>query len=264
MASFTRKQVSLLLSVMLLVGCSPVASPTVITPKLPTPTTTVTPIKLPTPTITVTPTPYPTLSPVEALAVRIQNFLGIDVSCPHLCWYGINPGVTSAAGAHAILGDDLVKRWDDSTGGGVTIENGLVKSISIGSSSSEIGFVMSDFIALLGDPAEIRIDVFSGHHCDPSSPFFVYYPSRKLTLYVRFSDAAHGPDLRDDVSGMILNSEFDDGAFDNGIADTADTISLDSYYPLDRTKHPFKRQPWLGFGHIHDYLSGRSWYTCQP
>ncbi len=252
MASFAQKQVPFLFLLMLLTGCIPVASPTVIAPKLPTPSA------------TIVPTAYPTLSPAEALAVRFHNVLGIDVSCPHLCWYGISPGVTSAAEARAILGDGLAKQLDDNKGGHITIENNLVKSIYIGSSSSEIGFVMSDFIALFGDPAEIRIDVFSGMHCDPRGPFFVYYPSRKLTLSVNFSDPAYGPHLQDYVSGMVLNSKFDEGAFDNGSADTDDTISLYSYYPLDRTKHPFKRQPWLGFGHIKDYLPGRSLPTCQP
>ncbi len=251
MASFAQKQVLLLLSLMLLASYIPDASPTVITPKLPKLTTTVTSTKLLTPTITVTHHPYPTLSPAaQALAVRIQNVLGIDVSCPHLCWYGINPGVTSAAEARTILGEGLSKRWDDSTGGGVTIENGLVKSINIGSSSSEIGFVMSDFIALLGDPAEIRIDFSRGKHCDSWTSYFVYYPAQKLTLFVRFSSPA-GPRLDDDIAEMVLNSEFDDA-----------TIKLFSYYPVDRKKDLFKRQPWLGVGHIHDYLPGQSLPAC--
>ena len=250
MASFTWKHIPFLLLLILLVGCIPMASPTVIAPKLPTLTT------------TVTSTPYPTLSPAELFRYALES-LGIDVICPHFCWNGINPGVTSAAEARAILGTDLEKDSDDGFNtGSVTIENDLVKSIYIRSKgSSAIGFVfMSNFIELLGDPAEIRIEWFPGMHCDPSGSYFVYYPSRKLTLFVKYSPP-DGPDLRDDISAMVLNSEFDEGAFDNGSMDN-DTISLFSPYPLDKTKHPFKRQPWLGFGHIHDYLSGRSWPAC--
>jgi hypothetical protein len=219
----------------------PTARPTTVTPVFPTVTPTAHP------TTTVTPTAHPTLS----LAERFRNVLGIDVNCPRLCWNGINPGVTSAAEARAILGIGLLKQWDDDKVGQVTIENDLVKSIYISSSSSELDFRMNDFIQVLGDPAEIRIEVFPGIEC-PFGSFFVYYPSRKLTLYVSSFRNADGPDWQDYPAGMVLNTEFDDNAFYN------DVLMHFWIDPLDKKNHPFKRQPWLGFGHIHDYLSGRS------
>lgn len=235
------KKPGLLLLFLMLISCTPTVLPTA------TPTSTV---RL----TTAVPTAYPTLS----LAERFRRVLGVDVHCSHLCFQGINPGVTSAVEARTILGttsqsDTYLTYWNERAVV-TTFENGLVKSINFSSQSNELNFEMVDFLQLFGDPAEIRIEVFPGIEC-PIGKYFVYYPSQKLVLYVAFFAYGEGPSPMDFPSEMTLNTEFDDNTF----------VGLWGQPLYEPEKYPFKRQPWLGFGHIHDYLPGRSLPTgpCQ-
>jgi hypothetical protein len=190
---------------------------------------------------------------------RLRQVLGIDVQCPYLCWQGIEPGVTSAEKARAMLGVTTQATrysvdWRDGVSVSITSQNGLVKSINLIGQSNNINFFMSDFIELLGDPDEIRIQIFPGIEC-PMGYYFVYYSSRKMVLRVDFFLYDEGPSPDDVPIVIILNTEFDDNTF----------VGLWGQPLYEPEKYPFKRQPWLGFGHIHDYLPGRSLPTgpCQ-
>jgi hypothetical protein len=113
---------------------------------------------------------------------------------------------------------------------GVTIwfEGELVKSISFHGTP----YTVQEFIDLLGEPDEISISLALA----PDAKFlhyFVFFASSKtlIEVYPTFQDT--GPDPRDRVFDLLLNTEFNEETVPEGSGSI---------------------QPWLGYGHIEEYL----------
>jgi len=167
--------------------------------------------------------------------------------CPHVCWLGINPGVTTSADAHRLL---RASEWIDqkkfhieeeesiSTGWYyestkslrtnvfIQLKNGFVQSITIYSLPP---FKIKDFVNLFGNPDKIEIRVVEY----PEAiiiPYGMYYSSRKLSIWSEvYEETDPSPD--NFVAGLHLNVESD-------------------------SEHT---QPWLGFGHLREYLTSQDY-----
>lgn len=222
------------LLLLLLAGCTPVESPTISTTVIPVTSTALgtSPTLSPTP---LPPTPTIILIPIATVAEEVRSNLALDDRCPHFCWLEINPGVTTVEEARALLkassqvdqttisetATEILVDWDGLPVS-ITIENSLVKEIIFG--VQDLVLRMFHFSAFLGEPDEISIRVLHTYHCD-EVVYDLYYSSRKAAVTVFYASPG-GPNLYDSVSGMTLNTEFD-------LSD---------------------RQPWLGYGHIQEYL----------
>jgi hypothetical protein len=110
----------------------------------------------------------------------------------------------------------------------IHFENGLVKSISFGG----MLYTIDDFINLLGEPDEISISVQLAEvnfiH------YAIYFSTRKVLITVSPGNR-NGPDPKDAIFGLELNAEFDNSTLPTGWGSI---------------------RPWLGYGHIKDYLPG--------
>jgi hypothetical protein len=180
------------------------------------------------------------------------NAFEFSEKCPHMCWQGINPGVTTTDEALALLKasdqigqtsyiDDepnktLWLHWftDKSktfhTGVYLGYENGIVTSISF---QNLYPFRIKDLISILGEPSEINIT----QEIEADAEFIrysVFYPEQRIQIEV---GGVHwnSPNPNDDVQSLGLNIEF--------------------YNPL-RPRQKWIIQPWLGYGHLEDYLPG--------
>jgi len=182
----------------------------------------------------------------------IQTF-EVSEQCPHVCWLGINPGVTSVEDAEALLqGSDQIDhktivRSEDSmqvlwtTGG---MEN-LYTRVGLGFQEVDIQtiyftnliFKLDDLIALFGEPEEISIHVEPADN--KSIIYTLYYPSTKTMIY-SISGGSNGPNPKDYVDILSLNAEFDSPNL-----------------PTWRANDYKNRQPWLGYEHLEEYLKNR-------
>ncbi len=145
-----------------------------------------------------------------------------SAECPHVCWLGINPGVTTAENAKALLADSLqinqaflqVSKneifavWlagENNTYPSnidVQISAGIVQSISIGA----MPFTMNDFINLLGEPTEINIRLM--HAADSIYvEYEVYYSKQRIDIQVSPASRS-GPEPTDPISGLWLNTNL--------------------------------------------------------
>jgi hypothetical protein len=192
--------------------------------------------------------PWPPLATAEKAASLSINTLQFNEDCPHLCWIGINPGVTTYQEAKTILStsNQIDQKWLDISpseinaaiwhldstntyngNAAITFENGVVKNIILGNSHIRI----MDLINLLGEPDKISYKVLD----TPDGPgkilfYAVYFSSHKVMIYS--GGGWGGPDSNDPIKGLVLNTEIN-------------TSILPWYTPI---------QPWLGYGHIKEYL----------
>lgn len=183
----------------------------------------------------------------------IQAF-EISEKCSHVCWLGINPSITSVEDAEALLrasnqidqktivgsGDNIQVLWfTDKTKNlysyvYLTYRKGLVQTIDFSTLSN---FTLNDFTAFFGEPDEITIQVEQAPH-GWISTYTLYYSASKTMIYT-LSGGLEGPNPNDFIDDLSLNAEFDG-----------------SDLPPWRADDYENRQPWLGYGHIEDYLPG--------
>ncbi len=221
-----------------LIACTPVTLSTAMPTASPTATSTATP--------TVTQTPTPVISPTPLSMETLRSYLGIDERCSHVCWSGINPGVTSADKARMILGTTQTEKYETTQGYdthiSVYFEKDLVKSIYFEGLADPI-HTLRNYIQLLGKPDEIRSAVWGVYHCD-SLAYLLYFSSRKTTLEI-INGGSNGPNPEDWVFEVALNVEYDDAVLQLRAGKVYD----------DKLS---ERQPWLGYGHFQDYLPGQA------
>jgi hypothetical protein len=184
-------------------------------------------------------------SPIEAFDV--------GENCPHVCWLGINPGVTTATEATAIINKSNQVRQksiiEDKTGIqaewfagtsfpnriGIYFENDLVKQIYV---SNVHPLSVGDLIEFLGEPDEIGININKVSDATYAE-YILFYSSQQSAIFASTINN-NGPNATDGIYILILTDE------------------------LNRQESPKRfiekyqiRQPWLGFGHLKDYFPGQ-------
>ncbi len=201
-----------------------------------------------TPSPTAPPTPDWTKAhsaPTEDLSGYQVNMTALQVSeaCPHLCWLGINPGVTTSAEAHTLLtasdqidqsnmevtDTGIVAKWFTEktkkmvASAYVRFDQGLVKSIAISEMSP---FRLKDIVAVIGEPSGINIDMnITGDIME--MPYGAYYFSRDVLISADAADTGINPN--DPVRSLILNVPYNKDIF----------------------------RIWVGYGHLADYFKGK-------
>jgi hypothetical protein len=184
-------------------------------------------------------------SPIEAFDA--------SENCPHVCWLGINPGVTTEADTKAILNkSNQIKQRsiiEDESGIqaewypvnsfpnriGITFENGFAKQISI---SNVYPLTVGDLVSLFGKPSEIDINinvVSDAVYAD----YMLFYSARQLAIFATTINN-NGPDPKDGILWLVLIDKLDF-----------------NHPPKWLDKQIDNRQPWLGFGHLKDYFPGQ-------
>ena len=177
----------------------------------------------------------------------------VKKQCPHVCWLGINPGKTTIEQAKSIIsisnqidqsntqisGDSITAYWiwgemkDDPSEAYIQFESGIVKTISLG----PLPYKMQDFINLLGEPDNIiawDLERADGYEIG----YQVYFQAQNIVIQVMAGGENgnwNGPDPNDNVFAIWLNTELK-----NDVAPPRFGII----------------RPWLGYGHIKDYLPG--------
>lgn len=176
-----------------------------------------------------------------------------DEHCPHVCWLGINPGVTTIEEARSLLrsSNQINQKLysDDETGYpvewrtgqlptrvGIYSENGIVKRISFGVSTFPL--TMNGIINLLGEPEQISITWEQAPDDDCCISYVIYYPTQKAAIWV-LPGNDRGPDPNDRI-GLVLNIELDEANAPRWLRDSKDSF-----------------QPWLGYGHLAEYVPTR-------
>ena len=174
--------------------------------------------------------------------------------CPHICWLGINPGKTTATQAKILLAfsnqiDPKGSQVDDnginttwivdkhenySSTVGIQFEDGLVKTIYL----TSLPYTIDDFVKQLGEPDKIRIRMQEAER--DFIMYAIYFPSRKVII-TAFTSPLTGPDPADFNLTLVLNADFNN-----------DNLSTDWG----------EIQPWLGYGHLNDYLPGVHCQHC--
>ena len=168
-----------------------------------------------------------------------------DEHCLRICWLGINPGKTTTEEAIHILkaSDQIDQQWHQvsdtgfitewyprqtkvfSSTVGIQFEKGVVKSLVI----TDIPYMMDDFLELLGQPDQIRIDV---QVAEVDYVKYAVYFSESKTMIGVYPAKWTGPDPTDTKFTLWLNTDFNDAP-------------------------PYNWgdiQPWLGYGHLGEYL----------
>jgi hypothetical protein len=162
--------------------------------------------------------------------------------CPEICWLGIHPGLTTVDDALVLLNStDEIDQASIQEGNGkiqavwftedtrtfrsyITIStyDNLIVSISMRELAP---FVLSDIVALFGEPDDISISFWTDRNDAQYSVYAVYYNTLASMFYVA-SGSEDGPNPNDTLDWVTFN----------GIRD-------DNYH-----------QPWLGYGHLSEYL----------
>lgn len=173
----------------------------------------------------------------------------VNDNCPHICWLGINPGVTTEAEAKKLVSNskkfDQTQSYASDTGirtywfSGkwsivtVAFDDGLVEQLSF----EDLPYSIGNFINILGEPEKINIARSIAFENSPEHiEYRVYYLSRKIIIEVS-SGSDNGPSPEDRIKLLMLNVD----------ADAADI----PFWLSDGNKD---RQEWLGYGHLKDYL----------
>ena len=197
-----------------------------------------------------TPPPTPDWSkahsaPTEDLSgyqTNVSAFTAGD-ACPHICWMGINPGVTKKDEALVLLkaSDQIDQNMEVTDTGIVTHwftektkkysiqayvrfdENGVSKSIALTDTSP---FMLKDLIAIFGEPSGINIDMnIYGNVME--MPYGAYYFARKAFISADATELGVQPN--DAVHTIILNVPYKEELF----------------------------RPWEGYGHLAEYFKGK-------
>ena len=167
----------------------------------------------------------------------------LSEQCPHLCWLGINPGVTTAEEAHKLVttSDQIDQASLEATETGIVVKwftekthkldssvymrlnNGLVTSIAFDRLAP---FTLKDFIALIGDPYGINIDM-NIHGDIMEMPYGAYYDSRDILLAGEAAETGLHPN--DPLNSLMLNIPYNKEIF----------------------------RPWVGYGHLAEYFTGK-------
>lgn len=197
------------------------------------------------------PTPFPTpdwsqahSKPTEDLSsyqVNINAFQASD-QCPHLCWLGINPGVTTAAEAKTLLtGSDQIDQNMEVTDTGIVakwftektkklvasayvrFDQGVVKSIALSETSP---FTLKDILAVAGDPSGINIDM-NIYGDVMEMPYGAYYFSRAFLVSADATEEGVQPN--DPIRTLLLNVPYNKELF----------------------------RAWEGYGHLAEYFKGK-------
>jgi len=179
--------------------------------------------------------------------------------CPHLCWMNIKPGVTTMEEAAALLlaSDQIDQQSIKNTEYGIAVKwymgatdttfttwvkiyvnnnDKNVKSITFVNLHT---YTVGDFIELLGEPDEISIAVRDA----PDARYLkyaLYYTSLNTFFYTSTEGKMIGPDPEDSIADMYLDTNLD----------------ADNLYPWIIRDNNRNRQPWLGYGHLDEYLPG--------
>jgi len=199
--------------------------------------------------VTVSPTPAPTNPP----SVPMSSVFTYNQKCPHVCWLGINPGVTTAEEARTILnsssqidqtsyisnGEGFRFVWNSryplKNRVSIAVKNGIVQDIYIDFYTI---VKIQEFIDLIGQPDEIsirKVQVPDARFID----YILYYTSMNALIFVSTNNET-GPDIEDSVNFLNLNIAPDDPSL-----------------PMWISEQNEFRQPWLGFGHLEEYLKNR-------
>jgi hypothetical protein len=97
-------------------------------------------------------------------------------------------------------------------------------------------YTVEDFIDFLGEPDEIFIIIRNAPH-GRYLDYALHYPSLNTFFYANPREKMIGPDPGDHIEKMYLDTNLDDE-------------NLEPWIIIDNGN----RQPWLGYGHLDEYL----------
>lgn len=253
MNTLFRRRGLFLFLLLLLNSCVPVVTPTTFPTTSPTSSPIFVPVLSPTVLPTISPTASPTVPATPDFHTSLDAF-SINDQCPHICWLGINPGVTTVEEARTLLqASDQVDQknfyqtatyiqtnwfFEEKTWycqAFISFSQGRVKKVDLCTT-----FTLDEAIHLFGEPDQIKIGIYSSPH-EAVVAYALYYSARKTLLWI-VSYGWDGPNPHDNVQSIILNT---DGTNEFG-------------YESDVV------QPWLGYGHIKDYLPDAKISTITP
>lgn len=184
--------------------------------------------------------------------IPISSSFAYNQECPHVCWLGINPGATTSKEAEELLhasnqidqisysDNGIWAKWNTGDPNqlpsrvGMSIENGTVKIISFSPFPLKIG----EFVGMMRAPDEISIKQ-SMKTEGVFTEYIVYYMSMRAILYISVP-IADGPSANDIIDILMINISPEDSEIPKWVLDQQ-TL----------------RQPWLGFGHLEEYLKNR-------
>jgi hypothetical protein len=150
----------------------------------------------------------------------VPSIYGFDFSqnCPHGCWLGINPGITTADEAKSTIQassqvdkqqflefpDGIIAGWypKNSTNAtctvGLRFEKGVVDTLYV----TNLDYTVKDFVGILGQPDLIKINVQKG--IVDLMAYSIYFSSRKVMIGVLTADLS-GPAPSDTGLTVWLN-----------------------------------------------------------
>jgi hypothetical protein len=182
------------------------------------------------------------------------NAFELSEKCPKVCWMGIQPGVTTQSETLRILESSgqidqrsvekresrLLFPWFVDKNKnlyytvGIDIENDVVSWLSFLLFKN---ISLRDFILAFGEPDEISIARKDAPD-DIYLYYILYYSEKQIMIEVLTWDFS-GPQANDFPRFLGINLEFD-----------GDKL------PKWKGEKYAERKPWLGYGHIEEYLPG--------
>ncbi len=160
-------------------------------------------------------------------------------NCPNLCWMGIHVGTTSAGQAVTLLknaknieqvqlfGSSIQAVWlhhgiqESETSVSLQFSNGVIESMSLHAFEF---FNVGDLLSVLGEPDSLNIHNDCG--MDSCTDYLFYYSTFDTTVKV-WPGGTRGLAPTDPVTEISVNMH---------------------------KESPEYLQPWLGYGHLTDYL----------
>jgi len=193
-------------------------------------------------------------APVSPLP--LANFFEFNGACPQTCFMGIMPGITKRENVSTLLStsdqfsvpvfrkeeNDFIVQWylipstQVSTWVNISInpQDDLVQSIIFKSIDP---YRINDFAGLLGEPDEISAFVEEPADARYIS-YSLYYSKINVLLYIQ-TDRFTGHQKDDVVDQLYINAPMDE-----------------EHVPPWIVTHYNNRQPWLGYGHLEEYIPG--------
>src|SRR5689334_3725064 len=194
-------------------------------------------------------TPTPAAASVHSLPTQdysayqasVEDFQ-LSRACPNLCWLGVNPGVTGASEAYALLSkaEQIEQKSLTASDTGIQVswftektktlrasvyvyfEHDLVKSVSF---TNLAPFTVQDFSKLLGEPEGINISMEVVNGTVMHMPYGLLYGAHKVMAASEAGDP--GPQPNDSLTNLTMNLDYDSQFF----------------------------KPWVGYGHLEVYLA---------